>query len=433
MRRLAAALLASAAAAGAAQAPLRLDLRGAVRMAGEKQVAVLVAVERVRQAIERQAQARSVLLPQLAASASGSRQIRNLEAQGIELPGRDPLVGPFNTFDARLTLVMPLFDGAAYERLRQVRAGRALSESEAAKARQDAMALVGSLYLHARRARDSERLAQALVRLGEARGRIARARSETGSGSAVDSTQADADLAVSRQRLTAAREEEAERRRDLAAALGLDAAAPLELAEGEETLPVILPPAGGPEAALAGHPDLEAARRLERQRELERRAEQADAWPKAALAADYGASGKAVDDSVGTWSVGARVSVPLFEGGRRPSRVGEAESRRRESELSAQDAERRVAAEIASAADAATEAGEAVRAREADHGAAREQLSLAQSRLAGGSGTALEVEEVRAREALAADALTAARSLRLAAQLRLARSLGRMDEVAGKE
>src|SRR5437879_4823500 len=74
------ALLAAASPAQAAAAPLELRFEDAVRMAGEKPASVVITHERVQQAIARLAQTRAGLWPQLTASASESRQTRNLAA-----------------------------------------------------------------------------------------------------------------------------------------------------------------------------------------------------------------------------------------------------------------------------------------------------------------------------------------------------------------
>src|SRR6185369_15662882 len=78
-----------------------LSLKRALEMASQRHVSVLMSSERVKQALARQTLARSSLLPTVQGQASEYRQIRNLESQGIEFPGRDPVVGPFNSFDAR--------------------------------------------------------------------------------------------------------------------------------------------------------------------------------------------------------------------------------------------------------------------------------------------------------------------------------------------
>src|SRR5262245_33239041 len=182
--------------------PLRLSLGEALRIAQERHVEVVVAEERVKQAISRISQARSGLLPQLSATASQNRQTRNLIAVGIEIPGVNPLVGPFNSFDARLGLTQAIFDGAALERLRSARVGKALSLAEAEKTKQDVLALVATLYLEAKRAQESVSLTQSLLKQSEERLRLARSRLQLDLGTSFEVTQLTAERADNQSRLT---------------------------------------------------------------------------------------------------------------------------------------------------------------------------------------------------------------------------------------
>jgi outer membrane protein TolC len=157
-----------------------LSFAQALKQAGERNASVVVSSKRVQQALARQDQARSFLKPQLSLQASQIRQTRNLAAQGIELPNQDPLVGPFNTFDARALLSFAIYDGTAFRRLKQAANNRTLLEREEALARQDAMALVASLYVEAKRARDTSELARFLVLRDEKISAVVSAQRKTG-------------------------------------------------------------------------------------------------------------------------------------------------------------------------------------------------------------------------------------------------------------
>jgi len=185
----------------AADAPRFLTFQDALRLARDRQIETLVADRRVSEALARFHEARASLLPQVSASASQWRQTRNLAAQGLTFPGIPNVIGPFNSFDARLKLTQTIFDRGAVERLRGAQNSRLLSEAEHQKARQDAMALVATLYVEALRAQQGEDLAQAQLRRDESRAKLAYLGSRIGTSADIDSDDAQAALAGSQQRL----------------------------------------------------------------------------------------------------------------------------------------------------------------------------------------------------------------------------------------
>jgi outer membrane protein TolC len=428
---LAAGLLLTAAVPRAAETgePQTLDLRGALRLMEERNVAVVAAEERVRQAEEGIVQSRSVLGPQATASISETRQTRNLAAQGITLPRQDPVVGPFNTFDARLRLTQTLFDESARGRLESARAGRALSEAEARKAREDALALAAALYVRARRAAESAAVWDVLVRRDEDRLRLARARTRLGTGAAVDASEADAALAASRQGAENARVEAEDARLDLAAALGLPADRPLIFAAEDALTEPAVPEGEALEAAVREHPDVLAARRAYEARTADRRAARADYYPRASLAADYGASGVSPSEASATYSYGAQASLPLWEGGQRRARARETESQAAESRARLEDAERRTKFAIASAGESLSRARIALAARRSARSAADERRRLARERSSAGVGSSSDVLEAEAHAARARDQEAAARADWVLAQVNLAKALGRIESL----
>ena len=185
-------------------APLHLSFRKALELSQTRHVDVIVENERVQQAMARLGQAGSVLLPQVSASASQTRQTKNLEASGITLPGRDPLVGPFNSFDARVRVTQTLLDIGAIQRLRAAHAGKALSLAEYQKIKQDILSLIASLFVEAERAAQGLELAHAVLSRDDARLRIAAAQQELGTGSLLEVRQAQAAYTQSLYRWRAA-------------------------------------------------------------------------------------------------------------------------------------------------------------------------------------------------------------------------------------
>ena len=409
--------------------PLHLSLRDALVMAKTRHIDVIVGNERTQQALERLGQAVSTLLPHIRASASETRQTRNLQASGITLPGRDPLVGPFNTFDARITLTQTLFDAGAIERFRAARIGKALSLAEYEQARQDAMALVAALYLDAQRAVQRLERAQALLTRDAERVRITHAQYHLGVTSSVELEQAQATLSGSLHQWRAAYADAVDRRLDLAAALGLSPRQPIVFVTEELVADAHLPSEDQVLSTTSSHPQVEVAQQLLRQRKAERAAELADALPRISANADYGASGSTPDNSEGTYAFGAQVSLPVFEGGQRYFRTREASSLVRESEARLKDVQQHLQAKALQAIESVEQAHVLVQAAQTDLAVAMKQLSLAHARRQSGVGSDLEVVEASTNMALARDQHEDARATYQLAQVSLAHALGDVDAI----
>jgi outer membrane protein len=400
-----------------------------MKMARERQVDVIVADERVQQALNRITQARSVLYPQLNGSASIVRKTVNLEAMGISIPGQSPLVGPFNSFDARLSVTQSIFDSAAMRRLSAMKAGREVSEAERKRAEQDAMALVASLYLDARRGQDQVTLAQSLLRLAEQRLAVAREGKSSGSGTELGVLQLESDLADRRQDLAAAKSRALESRLDVQAALGLPEDKVIVFSPGDSFRKAGIPSDDQIAAAVSGHPDVEVSERTVDLRKRETSVEKADYYPRLSASADYGASGSPARNAEGTYSFGGQLTLPIYRGGLRGGRIHEAQSRERESEATRDDMTRETEAKARSARENLKRMDSLLAAARTDQSEAQRRLTLAHDRLASGAGSSLELTEAEAVSAAARDRTQEADATYLLSQVQLARALGRLDDL----
>lgn len=135
-----------------AQSSRSLTLNDALALARDRNIEMVLAEERVKQAYAKKNQAFSVILPHISMTTYQQRQTRDLGSQGIPLPSNvESQVGPFNSFDLRLRINQMLFDRASIERFFTVEALHRLSQAQVRKAQQDVMALVATLYLDAER------------------------------------------------------------------------------------------------------------------------------------------------------------------------------------------------------------------------------------------------------------------------------------------
>jgi outer membrane protein TolC len=409
-----------------------LSLTEALRMAKERHVEVIVANERVQQAIARIAQARAPFLPQLEGDASEKRQVVNLNAFGINIPapGFDNLVGPFNSFDARINLTQTLFDAEVIRRLQSAKAGKLLSLADSRKTEEDVLALVADLYLNARRAEEKIQLARTLLAQAESRLRIARSRSELGLGTSQEVIEGEAEQVDRQSQLTQSLTEAKERRYDLAAALGLEAQTPIQYSEEH------LSPVSSRDESLSTfvnqHPDVELARKEVDQKKIDKKVAQAAYYPKLWATANYGASGTTPGDAAQVYQYGGQLQIPLYQGGLHHARVREATSEIRESEARMEDTKAHTEAGILSAKEGVNRAYGLMKSAEADFRSAQKQYSLAQERLKQGTGTELEVVDASSQLASAKDKKMEAQATYDLAKVALAHALGRMESLMEK-
>jgi outer membrane protein len=426
-------VLAGAVASGWAQGsgqPIELTFEEAIHMAGEKPAGVITAHERVQQAMARLAQARTSLLPQISAGASEERRTVNLAAQGIAIPvpGFNTRVGPFNTFDARLKLTQALFDAETLHALKFAHAGQDLAIEQKRKVREDSMALVATLYVEAKRAKDGITLGEKFLARDEKELSLATSQVKLGTGSQTDADEVSARLAESQRFLAAAKAQAEERRLDLAAALDLPPDQPILFKESPtSSMEAGLEPLSASE--LEQHPDVAVARQTLTQREAQAGVIKAGYVPKVSAQADYGASGTLPSDSIATYSYGGQVSVPLFEGGNRQKRVKEAEHQVQESRTQLEDTRIQTEAKAKSAAESVKSSRVGVDSRQTALQVADKELALAQQKLRLGVGTDLELIEQEAKDAQARDDWEEAVATYQMARVTLAQALGKMESL----
>lgn len=415
--------------AAAEEAILRLGLRDVLVQAGRRGTEVLVSEERVRQAASRTWQAYTAFMPQVSAELSETRQYRNLRAQGIEIPGQeDALVGPFSSFEGRLRVTQIVFDMAAIQRLLAVRDGERVSRAQLVKARQDALAWAASLYLEAVRAEDVARLSEAGVEVAGVRSRLVHRRLRSGNASVAEVKEARALYLEACRRSAEATDAARTAKEDLLAALGYDPHTPLELdrERDREDLPSFSARRESP-SSLGAHPDLRVAAEAVRQRRAEERVQWYEYLPKVNVHAEYGPSGEQPSDADEIYLFGGRVTMPVFEGGQRAFRIGEAASRAREQQLRTDETRRQLEADILEARRLTERSLLGLKAASARMAAAEERQRHALRRRQNGSGSEWELVEAGWARAQAREERSRAETLCLSSAIRYGRASGQLE------
>lgn len=414
----------------AAATTRKLALAEAIQLALDNNLRVLVgdAAHAAARAEELAAAAR--LRPRFDLAAAASRQVIDLEAYGIPLaPGQAPLVGPFDLLDLRLSAASPLLDFAARDAARAGRAGTRAAAASLAEIRDLVVLATGNLYLETLAERGRIASAEADFAAAESIDQKARDRHATGAASSLDVLRADAALEVARSRRTAARAEHQKSLLRLARLVGLPLDPPLEL-----TGALVYAPLAGLDAhalaatAQASRADLAAARARVEAAELSARAAAELRWPTLGARGDLGEIGPSAERAERTWTLGAGVRVPLFDGGEISARRAAAEAAltARRGELA--DLEREVDYDVRAALLDLDTAAEQVATATAGRDLAERELAVARDRFAAGLDSSLDVISAQQAAAAAREAYLASLYGHNAAKASLARALGLAEE-----
>jgi outer membrane protein TolC len=365
------------------------------------------------------------LLPQVRAGLAESRQTINLAAFGFSLPGVPQIIGPFNIFDARAYVHQSILDLKALNKSRAASNALEAARQDERGVRDLVVLVCGQLYLQAVAGESRIAAARAQLDTAEALLAVARDRKASGLGAGIEVLRAEVQMESLRQRLIVAEQDAAKQKLALARSIGLPLGQRYRLADAMPFAPAApMTVEDAVSRAYAGRPDLKAAEARVEAAETLRKAAQGEGLPSLAVSADYGALGNDVSGSRATYTVGAALKVPLFEGGRVHGRVREAEARVRQERARLEDVKAGIYYEVQSVFLDLKAAEDRVHVAEGALALAREQLQQARDRFA--SGVADNVEVVQAQEALASAAENHIASLYAhnVAKFSLARALG---------
>lgn len=402
-----------------------LTLKESLQIASEHDIHLLLSQERLVQALARIEQNKSLLYPQLSLSSSERRQTRDLRSSGISFTG-DPLVGPFNTFDARAELTQTLFDPSTISRLKSAQAGEKLSKAELRKTKEDVLALIANMYINARRSLQSLFYAETVLARESKRREIIQNRIENGISTDLELKQIQAgyDAAVSFQKQMETQALNA--RLDLLAALGLDLNQDIQFSN-EDHLDFFMVQPEQTELEGKDLPEMEVAKQEFLVSQHNRAAAKSEYFPKISAKADYGLSGIKPTDGSETYTLGVQATWPLFDGGFRRSNIKEAESKLKSSEANVRDIKMKLNAKIIQLHESVNQAEFLVTEKSSKLDSMQKQLALTQKRLEDGTATDVELLESSSQEAMAQDEVNEAKAVLLISEVNWAHVLGKME------
>ena len=401
-----------------------LTLHEALARVESDSLDVLISRESVNQALEQQRQSRSGLLPQITLDAT---QRRSLPASvGANLVR----AGVTNRFDAQLNARLDLLNPVNLARYQAAKMAVNVAELGEAGVRQNIMATVAETYFA--HLRNLERTILLDDNIARAKRLLELAENQLNAGVAtqIDVTRAEAQVAVTEQARLQQTTVVQGSALQLKRLLALDLNAPVELAPAALACSM---PAGANAAddAMDRRSELQSARALLEQNELEVRAARYARMPSLALIGNYGyASEYALDgNEAKTWSASAAISLPIFDGAETRALTGLARSRQRAQALRVRNLEAQVSAELQLARQDAASRLAQIGVAQTQLTLAREELDLAEKRFEQGVADNREMIEAQGRLATAGDNLVEAVYLYNVSRVELARVSGEVRDI----
>lgn len=422
-------LLTSFAPVFAAETPATsLSMADAVALALKNNVDVRVAAARNETARGRALRDAADLLPQVVGTARQARVYKvNLAAQGFSsFPGGfDPVLGPFNTFDARVRLSQRIFDMEAIDRARSSAAARRVADAQTALAREHVAAAAALAYLDVLRARASIVSANAGDTLAQTLLNQVENQKKAGAAAGIDVARAKTRAAEERLRVLVAKSQENDALTRLKRVVGLPLGTTVQTTDPfqfAEPAPVDV------DAAIAQarehRAEIRAGEEGVRERKLALAAEGWAHGPAVSASGDYGSSGNTPDNSRPTGSAGVDVSLPIWTSGRIGGKREEARGALREAEARLDDIRAQVEEDVRLAADQVTTSAEQVKTAEQAVKLAESELQMARDRFGAGVGSNVDIVDAQTALARVQDAQIAALAAFEASRISQAMALG---------
>ena len=392
---------------------LQLSLKQAVQLAlaPEGSTRVKLAEEDLKQAESRADQSRAALLPDFEGSFQYQNETANLKAFGFSFP-KIPIpgfviptfVGPFSVLDARASVNQTVFDFSTIRRYQASKIAVEATKAENVGTHDQVTDQVARAYLAGLRAQASLDTEHANVELSESLLRLAQQQKAAGTGTGIEITRAEVQLANDRQALLVAENELDRTHLQLLKVIGLKLDNPVELVDRLSYIAMDnVDPAEALATANQHRAELLAQHRREEGARLNYSATKFERLPSASAFANYGDIGSSVSNALPTRSIGVSVRIPIFDGGRRDARRAESASQFRQESIRTADLHDQIELDVRVAIDSLHSADAQVKAAEEGLTLAQNEVAQAERRYKAGVSNSVEVTDAQTRLARARD------------------------------
>lgn len=405
---------------------IKLSVLDAIDRGLKHNLGLLLSQEQTGNARAQRWRSLSQLLPNITFRSSETIQQINLAAFGIPFTvNGSTIVGPFAIFDARPAMTERLLDFSAINRLRSASENEKAANFNMQDARELVVLVVGNQYLLT--LANTARLDTAKAQFATAQAVFQQAEDmkRAGTVAGIDVLRAQVQMQEQQQRVLSAENQLQKQRMALARTIGMPVTQEFELTDKVPYAPL---PEMNLDQALAQaytrRPEYLAAQARTRAAEMQVKAAYDELLPTLDLNGDYGVIGPSPGSAQQTYTLGAGLRIPIFQGGKVKADVLQAKSNLNQLRSQLEDLHERIEQEVRSAMlDVRTSDQQVAVARQSID-LAGEQLKQSQDRYASGVSGSLEV--VQSQEAVAAANETYIQALYLnnIAKLTLVRALG---------
>ena len=413
---------------------LNLSLQDALQYGLRYNLGLLLSDQGQRQAEGARLAARSRLLPNITTRTSYTAQQVDLATFGIPpIPGIPPIVGPFEVFDARGFVTQRILDFNSLNSLRAQSDTAKAARYSYQDARDTVVLVVGGSYMQAVASAARIDAVRAQLQTATALYQQSLDMKNAGLAAAIDVLRSQVEMQAQQQRLLAVQNEFEKQKLALARTIGLPTEQAFTLTDTMPFTPA--PPITLQQAideAFRSRADYRSAQSLVHAAEMAKRAANDERLPSLSFNGDYGDIGNRPTTSHGTFTAGAALKIPVFQGGKVRADQLQADARLQQRSSQLEDMRGRIEYEVRAAFLDLKTAADQVNVAKSSVDLATQQLGQARDRFAAGVTDTIEV--VQAQEALAAanDNYISALFAHNLAKLSLARALGVAEEASQK-
>lgn len=372
-----------------------LTLAEAIWLAIQNNLTTKLAKASTEQARGQAIVAAAGLLPHLMGSVSQSRIFKlNLAAEGFifNIPSVPQVIGPYNVFDARISLVQDILDFSDIYKARAGFAARHVAELEERLAREQVATAAALAYFEAQRTARSVNAAQADLTLAQSLLKLARDQHRAGISTGVDVARSETSEAQEHLRLIRAQVAAQDADIRLKRVVGLPLDQTVLLPDLPRSTVNELP---APEKAIGeaaqDRPELQVASEAYQAAVDNYHAAEAGYLPSLVATADYGYSGNTPDSTARTGSIGGRLNLPIFAGGENHGHTTEARGLRDEYESRLTDVRAQVEEDVRLALQALSAEIQETETADKAVQLAQTELKMARDRYSAGVGDNIQL------------------------------------------
>lgn len=399
----------------------QLDLKSAVTLAESQHPQIALAHLETLLTKQDELRTRSAYLPQINGVAETTYQTTNLQGIGLIFPGFPSRVGPFRTFNLRPQATQTILDLSLLDNIRASKFASEQRRWNEETAKEGIRLAAVQLYLQVFEARARIAAAEARIQGASAILEQTKTRESLGGASKLDVARQQERYEAELYAKTLAERDERVLLTSLKEALGLNQSDDLELKS-----PVLLPPPSDAPQLRSEQKSIDAQTR---QSELQLRAAQRERLPKLSGFGDFGLFGTGPEQSVSTYQIGARITVPLWTSGRLEADIAKARLAIEQSKTQRRRQDLAIDQEIAAARKDYESAATSITALDRQLAAARETLDLTRLRVESGLATSTDTTTAQANLSETEETLIRTRYSQQIALARWARAKGDLNSV----